>query len=255
MHFAFFLLLPQVVLLLGFTPWRSHLDSQLLSIACSLFLLLKVSAALITFKKKADQEEETDEDAPRGLKQKILDFVVEKVQVVQSFFQLFPLLLTSAVFNIGTMALAISILGWQALWFLFGSLFLHLVLFFTVPLNPALELKLLKRFNLDLSEDNILQDSKPLLSSLFSSTTNLFIFSRSPGSSKLHRITYLLYLQILRFLLNSSLLLAILFLNSSKANFSSVCLMVGVLGILGVAFLSLLCNSSHTWLNIPPTQK
>ena len=254
-----------MVLLLGFTPWRSHLDSQLLSIASSLLLLLKVSAALITFKKKADQEE-TDEDAPRGLRQKILDFVVEKVQVVQSFFQLFPLLLSSAVFNIGTMALAISLLGWQALWFLFGSLFLHLVLFFTVPLNPALELKLLKRFNLDLSEDNILQDSKPLLSSLFSSSTNLFIFSRSPGSSKLHRITYLLYLQILRFLLNSSLLLALLFLNSSlliallflnssNANFSSVCLMVGVLEIFGVVLLSLLCNSSNTWLNIPTTQK
>ena len=75
MHFVIFLLLPQVVLLLGFTPWRSHLDSQLLSIACSLFLLLKVAAALITFKKKADQGE-TDGDAPRGLKQKILDFVV-----------------------------------------------------------------------------------------------------------------------------------------------------------------------------------
>ena len=244
-----------MVLLLGFTPWRSHLDSQLLSIASSLLLLLKVAAALITFKKTADQEEETDDEASRGLKQKILDFVVEKVQVVQSFFQLLPLLLSSAVFNIGTMALAISILGWQALWFLFGSLFLHLVLFFTVPLNPDLELKLLKRFNLDLSEDNILQDSKPPLSSLFSSTTNLFIFSRSPGSTKLHRITYLLYLQILRFLLNSSLLLAILFLNSSNANFSSVCLMVGVLEILGVVLLSLLCNSSHTWLNVPTTQK
>ena len=243
-----------MVLLLGFTPWRSHLDSQLLSIASSLLLLLKVSAALITFKKKADQEE-TDEDAPRGLRQKILDFVVEKFQVVQSFFRLFPLLLSSAVFNIGTMALAISLLGWQALWFLFGSLFLHLVLFFTVPLNPALELKLLKRFNLDLSEDNILQDSKPLLSSLFSSSTNLFIFSRSPGSTKLQRITYLLYLQILRFLLNTSLLIAILFLNSSNANFSSVCLMVGVLEILGVVLLSLLCNSSHTWLNVPTTQK
>ena len=62
-----------MVLLLGFTPWRSHLDSQLLSIASSLLLLLKVSAALITFKKKADQEE-TDDDASRGLKQKILDF-------------------------------------------------------------------------------------------------------------------------------------------------------------------------------------
>ena len=68
------------------------------------------------------------------MKEKVKDFVVEKLKLLQAFLSLFPLLVSSAVFNVGTMALAVSVLGWHSLWFLIGSLLLHLLLFFSLPL-------------------------------------------------------------------------------------------------------------------------
>ena len=243
-----------MVLILGFTPWRSHRDSQLLSIASSLFLLIKVSAELITFKK--DTDEETEEDV-RGVKEKVKDSVVEKLQLLQDFFSLFPLLLSSAVFNVGTMALAISVLGLHSLWFLIGSLLLHLLLFLTLPLPQNLDVKLMKAFNLEklLPKDDPEHRSKPFLSSFFFSSANLFIFSCSTGVAKVHRITYLLYLQLLRFLLNTSLLLLVLFFYGFNANFRSVGLMAGVLEVFGLVLLSLVCNSSATWIKMLATKE
>ena len=246
--------LSQTVLILGFTPWRSHRDSQLVSIASSLFLLIKVSAELITFKKEAEEESEQDE---RDAKEKAKDYVVEKLQLLQAFFSLFPLLVSSAVFNVGTMALAISVLGWHSLWFLISSLLLHLLLFFSLPLPDNLDLKIVKAFNLEklLPEDDPDQRSKPFLSSLFFSSTNLFIFSCSTGSAKVHRITFLLYLQLLRFLLNTSLLLLVLLSYGFNANFRSVGLMAGVLEVFGIILLSLVCNSSATWIKLLATKE
>ena len=237
------------MLILGFTPWRSHRDSQLISIASSLFLLIKVSAQLITFKKEAAEETEEDE---RDMKGKVKDFVVEKLKLLQAFFSLFPLLVSSVVFNVGTMALAISVLGWHSLWFLIGSLLLHLLLFFSLPLPDNFDLKMVKAFNLEklLPEDDPEQTSKPFLSSLFFSFSNLFIFSCSTGSAKVHRITFLLYLQLLRFLLNTSLLILLLLFYGFNANFRSVGLMAGVLEVFGLILLSLVCNSSATWIKL-----
>ena len=79
------------MLILGFTPWRSHRDSQLVSIASSLFLLIKVSAQLITFKKEVGEESEEDE---KDTKEKVKDFVVEKLKLLQAFFSLFPFLVS-----------------------------------------------------------------------------------------------------------------------------------------------------------------
>ena len=242
------------MLILGFTPWRSHRDSQLISIACSLFLLSKVSAHLITFTKEAEEESEEDE---RDTKEKVKDFVVEKLKLLQAFFSLFPLLVSSVVFNVGTMALAISVLGWHSLWFIIGSLLLHLLLFFSLPLPDNLDLKMVKVFNLEklLPENNSEQRSKPFLSSLFFSSTNLFIFSCSTGAAKVHRITFLLYLQLLRFLLNTSLLLLVLLFSGFNANFRSVGLMAGVIEVFGLILLSLVCNSSATWIKLLATKE
>ena len=73
-------------------------------------------------------EAEPVEEQERGVKEKVKDFVLEKLQRLQAFLALFPMLLSSAVFNVGTIALAISVLGWHSLWFIFSSLLLHLFL-------------------------------------------------------------------------------------------------------------------------------
>jgi len=242
-------LLFQTVLILGFKPWRSHRDSQLISIASSLFLLIKVSAQLIIFKKEAEEDTEDSRDT----KEKVKDFVVKKFQLLKAFFNLFPLLVSSVVFNVGTMALAISVLGWHSLWFLIGSLLLHLLLFFSLPLPGNLGLKMVKAFNLEKllpEEESEQRRSKPFLSSVFFSSTNLFIFSCSTGVAKVHRITFLLYLQLLRFLLNTALLLLILLFHGFNANFDSVGLMAGVLEVFGLILLSLVCNSSSIWIRL-----
>ena len=239
-----------MVLILGFTPWRSHRDSQLLSIASSLFLLIKLSTHLITFKEKTDEEPEEDS---RSVKEKVQDFAAEKFQQLQAFIKLFPLLLSSVVFNVGTMALAISVLGWHCLWFLYSLLVLHLVLFFSLPLPDNLDLKMMKVFNLEKylpAANREQQPSKSFLSSLFFSLTNLFIFSCSPGACKVHRITFLFFLQILRFLLNSSFLVLVLLFYGFNANFGSVVLMVGVLEVFGVILLFLLYISPATWIKL-----
>ena len=236
-----------MILILGFTPWRSHRDSQLISIVSSSFHLIKASAQLITFKNKKEKEDMV------GVVEKLKNFVAKKLQLLRAICHLFPLLLSSVIFNVGTMALAISVLGWHSVWFLIGSLVLHLVLFFSLPLPDNLDLKLMKVFNLEKylpAANREQQPSKSFLSSLFFSLTNLFIFSCSPGACKVHRITFLFFLQILRFLLNSSFLVLVLLFYGFNANFGSVVLMVGVLEVFGVIQLFLLYKSPATWIKL-----
>ena len=56
-------------------------------------------------------ETEPEDKQERGVKEKVEDFVLEKLQRLQAFLALFPMLLSSAVFNVGTIALAVSVLG------------------------------------------------------------------------------------------------------------------------------------------------
>ena len=176
-------------------------------------------------------ETETEEEQERGVKEKVKDFVLEKLQRLQGFLALFPLLLSSAVFNVGTMALAISVLNWHSLWFIFGSLLLHFLLFFSLPLPADLDNKVMKTFNLEnhLPEEETDQNSKPLLSSIFFCSSNLFIFSCSTGKAKKHRVTFLLLVQFLRFLTNTCLLMLLLLFYGFNANFQRVWLVFCIL--------------------------
>ena len=175
----------QMILILGFTPWRSHRDSQLISIVSSSFHLVKASAQLITFKNKKEKEDMV------GVVEKLKNFVAKKLQLLRAICDLFPLLLSSVIFNVGTMALAISVLGWHSVWFLIGSLLLHLVLFFSLPFK--LDLKMMKTFNLEnhLPKEDADHPSKPFLSGLFFSSSNMFIFSCSSGAAKVNHFPYL----------------------------------------------------------------
>ena len=83
--------------------------------------------------------------------------------------------------------------------------------------------------------------------SLSLSTFNSHIFQ---NISKVHRITFLLYLQLLRFLLNTSVLLLVLLFNGFNADLLSVGLMAGVLEVFGIVLLSLLYKSSATWIKM-----
>ena len=174
-----------MILILGFTPWRSHRDSQLISIVSSSFHLVKASAQLVTFKNKKEKKDMV------GVVEKLKNFVAKKLQLLRAICHLFPLLLSSVIFNVGTMALAISVLGWHSVWFLIGSLVLHLVLFFSLPFK--LDLKMMKTFNLEnhLPKEDADHPSKPFLSGLFFSSSNMFIFSCSSGAAKVNHFPYL----------------------------------------------------------------
>ena len=223
-------------------------------------------------------ETEPEEEQERGVKEKVKDFVLEKLQRLRAFLALFPMLLSSAVFNVGTIALAISVLGWHSLWFIFGSLLLHLFLFFSIPLPAGLDIKVMKTFNLEnhLPEEETDQSSKPLLNSLFFCSSNLFIFSCSTGKAKKHRVTFLLLVQFLRFLINTCLLMLLLLFYGFNANFQRVgtciCVFVNfniflkklsnqvgltaaVLEVFGLVLLSLVCNSSVVWIKMFVTKK
>jgi hypothetical protein len=232
------------VLVLGRTPWRSVTTSQLVSIASSLLVIIKASTELLTF-----QEDDPDAEA-MTTKQKIVKFFKGKFQLIKNFFILFPFLFTSAVFNVGTIALAITVIGLHSITFLLISLGSHLALFYSVPLPGRLDQLLLEQLGLSsqMPVPSPGDQKKPLLTALELAWTNIFVLSCSVGRPKLHRATVLFCLQLVRLLLNLSIIAIILLRYGFRADLRAVGILSGLLGFCGVVFASLTCNASTSWL-------
>ena len=233
----------QLVLVLGFTPWPSVRSSQLLSIVSSFITIMKTTTEVITVK-----EDLEDEGEGKTVCQKIKAFFNDKLELLMNFFLLFPLLVSSAIFNIGTLALVIPVLGIYSVAFGTTSLFLNLTIFFLVPLPFNIDKKVAKKLDIPLPTSR--PTIRELDSGILLSWMNLFILSCSIGEPKPHRTMVIFYIQLMKMLLNIIVLVYILICNGLEAEIWTVSVISGILIVCGIVFVSLTCNSSTTWITM-----
>merc|ERR1711971_466408 len=209
-------LLFQLILLLGFTPWSSVRPSQLFSICSSMLCVVKTATEVMTFKEEEEQEERT-------IRQALVHFFQRKFDLLRNVFRLLPLLLTNAVFNIGTASLLIAVVGTPAYPFL-------LLIFFGLPSFDNLVDKL-----------GFYHDSKlPSVSSgLLIAWTNFFVLT---GQAERKASTF--FCLLARFVFNIvALIVIVISFGFTETDLRTISVISIVLGVCGLVFLSLFCNS------------
>ena len=218
-----FQLVLQLVLVFGFTPWASVRSSQLCSIGSSMFGVIKTATEVLMFK-----EEEEEQREGRTVRQVLVDFLRTKLDLLANVFRLLPLLLTNAVFNIGTLSLLIAVAGGPAIAILVISLVFDLVVVFTLP-----------SFDSVVDRLGLYHDLKmPSMSSaIYISWTNFFVLTGQP-----ERRSSTFFCLLGRFFFNMVTLLIIAF-STDETDFKTIGVISIFLGGCGVVFLSLLCNS------------
>ena len=163
--------------------------------------------------------------------QVLVHFFRTKFDLLGNVFRLLPLLLTNAVFNIGTASLLISVVGRPAYAFLLLSLVLDLLLFFLLPFFDTFVDKL-----------GFYHDSKlPSVSSgLLITWTNFFILAGGQAERKSSTFFCLLA----RFVFNIvALVFVVASVGFTTTDSRTISIISLVLGACGLVFLSLFCNS------------
>ena len=217
-----FQLLFQLVLILRYFPWSSIASSQLCSIGSSLFVLMKTATEVIMFKEEKEEEKEVEEK--RSVCQKVVQLLSEKLDLLKNMFRLLPLLLTNAAFNIGTTSLLIAVLGRSSAAILFFSFIFDMVIFY-LPFVDKIG------FQGD-------QKSPSFTSGLFTTWTSFFLVA---GQQERKSSTFFCVLS--RSVFNFVALLGIVAYFGFSAKLRRPSIIAIVLGVCGVVFLTLLCNS------------
>ena len=220
-----FQLLFQLVLVLGFTPWSSVRSCQILSIGSSLLTVIKTATEVMMFKEEEEEQEE------RTKRQVLIDFFQRKFDLLKNVFRLLPLLLTNAVFNVGTASLLIAVFGDPAYVFLVFSLVFDFFLFYLLPSCDSFVDKL-----------GFYHDSKlPSVSSgLLITWTNFFILAGGQAERKSSTFFCLLA----RFVFNIvALVFVVASVGFTTTDSRTISIISLVLGACGLVFLSLFCNS------------
>jgi len=225
-------LLFQLHILLAFTPWRSVLPAQVLSILASLLVIVKVATQLVVFKRGRRKSK------GKNYCQQFQYFLDHQFDFLKHLIKLFPLMLVNVIFNIGTIVLCFLELDtFLTICAIAGALFLHVLLLQTLPFLSKLEMgKTLLRIGNNTGDKEL---RKSVLTSLVLSWTNLFIISCSLVKGKFELAFTVFLLQVLRFFVNSSLLLYIL-ATSWGSNPTIFGIAIGVLIATGILSITLL---------------
>ena len=162
------------------------------------------------------------------MRQVFVHFFRTKFDLLGNIFRLLPLLLTNAVFNIGTASLLIAVIGAPAYAFLLLSLLFDLLLFFLLPSFDTLVDKL-----------GFYHDSKlpSLPSGILIAWTNFYVLT---GQAERKSSTF--FCLLARFVFNMAAL-GIIVASDYSTDFQTTSIISAVLGICGLVFLSLFCNS------------
>ena len=255
-------LLFQLHVLLAFTPWRSVLPTQVLSILASLLVIVKVATQLVVFNGGRRKSK------GKNYCQQFQYFLAHQFDFLKHLIKLFPLMLVNVIFNIGTIVLCFLELDtFLTICAIAGALFLHVLLLQTLPFLSKLEMgKTLLRIGNNTGDKEL---RKSVLTSLVLSWTNLFIVSCSLVKGKFelaftvfllqvnfhflsNHFTLLHYIQVLRFFVNSSLLLYIL-ATSWGSNPTIFGIAIGVLIATGILSIILLHKYSLFKVSINAT--
>ena len=149
----------QAVLLGGFTPWEEFKVSQVLSILSSALMITKVVVEIVIFQKSRPDLEKCDEEK-RTTKEKLREMVTKLLETLKKFLAALPLILSSLVFNTGTLVLTIIVTEWVSAVYIVLVLLLNMIVSFLYP-NSVLRtteetLELTYKFS-KLDEDRELQ--------------------------------------------------------------------------------------------------
>ena len=198
----------QAVLLMGYTPRRSIESAQIVSIVSSLFSILFYTAQSISFVKTEEEKGQNKKQFYKKVIETITRYFIFKLKMFKAFLKFFPLLLTSAVANFGTIILTVLINEWIALAFIIVA-FLVNFLIFLIPLSW------IKKIMNILGLINKLPPSregagKPNQHAVFMTWSNMFLMSKSLEEPSFQRTGQIILIQGSRFLLNLGILLGIM---------------------------------------------
>ena len=203
---------------------------------------------MITFK-----EDQKVEDT-KATCEKMKDYVLlNLLDLVKHIFFLLPLLRSCAIFNIGTIGLAITVLGNYSIYFFTLSIISHMAVFFCVPLPNNLDQKILSFMGTQQVHNSSRPAVNKLPSALLLSWKNLFVLSCNAGQQKAHSTITIIYIQLTRFL-STLVPLVLSSLTTVNTNTRNVGIISCTLMFCGIIFLSLSCKSSTSWLEVQQNQ-
>jgi len=211
----------QAVLLGGYTSSDDFEVSQGISIISSALMIIKVAVDIVIYQRALHKPDPFDKKS--SLQERLRIKGVEQVDALKKFLVALPLLLTSLVFNSGTLILTILVTEWFSAVYIGVVLFLNASLsflsLFTVVQKTEKKLGLTYKFS-KLSEDREAKrvEETRIVRGLFTSWANLFLFLRPVENMSYHKITHVGVLQPIRFLVNMITLVILVGLTWSPTN-------------------------------------
>ena len=184
----------QAVLLGAYTD--EYKVSQSLSIASSAFFITKTAIAVLMFKRASSSKGTNTENT-----------LTLQLQNLKHFFLSLPLVLSSLVFQSGTVVLAIMVLEWYSAIYIGAVLVLNLTLSLILPFGAAKSSEDKFKLKYKYSMMNLTEDEKSLrdnrtVRGIFATWANLFLVLRPVENRSYHKITHMGILQPIKFLLN-----------------------------------------------------
>jgi len=230
----------QAVLLGGYTPWSTDFSgkeefpwSQAASILSSALMIAKTTAEIVIYQRKASKPDSSVKYNTVNEWLRILVHprltgneytVVEEVEMaftvkmalkaeealkvawkaLLSILPLTPLVLSSLIFNTGTLVLTIIVTKWYSAIYIGIVLLLNLTISFIFPYSFArkTEEKLGLTFKFSRKDEAEKLKKRRVIRGIFTSWANLFVFLRPVENMTYHKIVHVSLLQPLRFLVN-----------------------------------------------------
>jgi hypothetical protein len=201
----------QSVLLAAYTPKAKFGFHQVLSIVSSTLMISRSVALIIKY--EIPQKQVQDMDWSKKLAAALVAFR-------HLLYHRLPLVLTSLIFQTGTLVMAIVVAEWYAMIYIVLVLLLNLIISLSVPIE-ALEiietkLKVTYKFNKEQAEEISSKPTTkasfhPFIHTVFVSWANLFVAIRLVEHMSYSKIAPMLLLQPPRFILNILTLVILLF--------------------------------------------
>ena len=166
----------------------------------------KVVVEIVIFQRRRPDLEKCDEEK-RTTKEKLREMVTKLLETLKKFLAALPLILSSLVFNTGTLVLTIIVTEWVSAVYIVLVLLLNMIVSFLYPNSVVRttkeKLELTYKFS-KLDEEREIQKIREnrMTRGLFNSWANLFVFLRPVEKMSYNKITHVLLLQPLRFVVN-----------------------------------------------------
>ena len=168
-------------------------------------MITKVAVEIVIYQRADPKPEPTEEN--KTMKDKVMELAVELLDTLKKFLVALPLLLSSLVFNTGTLILTIIVIEWSSAVWIVVVLLINLTISLRYPHTIVVTVE--NRFELKYKfskldeerEAKRMRDTK-IVRGLFTSWANLFILLRPVENMSYHKVTHALLLQPIRFLVN-----------------------------------------------------